>query len=196
MRSCLLCTSKSAVASKVAPNHAGSKSSALALEPTHRLSDEGSRVSVHIGRIVACEWAYRTKRCDLVCLSDEGSCLSVDIKRLNVFKVVCVNSRTHRTKVDAYKSTRVDFVLRARKVDVRPPGTGNSKSHCARPVQLFITMIKWFRTSRLSRKNSLPTAKSTFLSPTGNSGTARAEDAQGTPTQSHISPRIPVYEGT
>ena len=25
-------------------------------------------------------------------------------------------------------------------------------------------------------------------------GTARAEDAQGTPTQSHISPSIPVYE--
>jgi len=33
--------------------------------------------------------------------------------------------------------------------------TGNSNSHGARPVHLIITMIKWFRTSRLSIKNSL-----------------------------------------
>ena len=43
----------------------------------------------------------------------------------------------------------------ARKVDVRPPGKENSNSHGARPVHLIITMIKWFRTSRLSIKNSL-----------------------------------------
>jgi len=44
---------------------------------------------------------------------------------------------------------------RARKVDVRLPGKGNSNSHGARPVHLIITMIKWIRTSRLSIKNSL-----------------------------------------
>ena len=42
-----------------------------------------------------------------------------------------------------------------RKVDVRLPGKGISNSHGARPVHLIITMIKWFRTSRLSIKNSL-----------------------------------------
>jgi len=41
---------------------------------------------------------------------------------------------------------------RVRKVDVRLPGKGNSNSHGARPVHLIITMIKWFRTSRLSIK--------------------------------------------
>ena len=44
---------------------------------------------------------------------------------------------------------------RARKVDVRLPGKGDSTSHGARPVHLIITMIKWIRTSRLSIKNSL-----------------------------------------
>jgi len=43
----------------------------------------------------------------------------------------------------------------SRKVDVRLPGKGNANSHGARPVHLIITMIKWIRTSRLSRKNSL-----------------------------------------
>jgi len=42
-----------------------------------------------------------------------------------------------------------------RKVHVRLPGKGNSKSHGARPVHLIITMIKWIRTSRLAIKNSL-----------------------------------------
>ena len=42
-----------------------------------------------------------------------------------------------------------------RKVDVRLPGKGN----CARPVHLIITMIKWIRTSGLSLKNSLSSAK-------------------------------------
>ena len=42
-----------------------------------------------------------------------------------------------------------------RKVDVRLPGKENSNSHGARAVHLIITMIKWIRTSRVSRKNSL-----------------------------------------
>ena len=42
-----------------------------------------------------------------------------------------------------------------RKVDARLPGKGDSNSHGARPVHLFITMIKWIRNSRLSIKNSL-----------------------------------------
>jgi len=41
------------------------------------------------------------------------------------------------------------------KVDTRLPGEENSNSYGARPVHLVITMIKWFRTSRLSIKNSL-----------------------------------------
>ena len=49
----------------------------------------------------------------------------------------------------------VDVVFGARKVDVRLPGKGNSKSHGARPAHLIITMIKWIRTSRLSIKISL-----------------------------------------
>jgi len=44
-----------------------------------------------------------------------------------------------------------------RKVDVRPPGKGNSNSHGARPVHLIITMIKAIRTSRLSIKKTLST---------------------------------------
>ena len=42
-----------------------------------------------------------------------------------------------------------------KKVDVRLPGKGNSKSHGARPVHQIISMINWIRTSRLSIKNSL-----------------------------------------
>jgi len=40
-----------------------------------------------------------------------------------------------------------------RKVDVRLPGKGNSNSHGARPVHQIISMIKWIRTRRLSKKN-------------------------------------------
>ena len=40
-----------------------------------------------------------------------------------------------------------------RKVDVRLPGRGNSNSHGARLVHLIITMITWFRSSRLSIKD-------------------------------------------
>ena len=42
----------------------------------------------------------------------------------------------------------------SRKVDVKLPGKGNSYAHGARPVHLIITMMKWFRTSRLSIQNS------------------------------------------
>jgi len=42
----------------------------------------------------------------------------------------------------------------AGKVEVRLPAKGNSNSHGARPVHLFITMIKRIRTSRFSIKNS------------------------------------------
>jgi len=45
------------------------------------------------------------------------------------------------------------------KVDIRLPGKGNSNSHGARPVHRIITMIKWFRNSRLSIKNSLSGAR-------------------------------------
>ena len=58
---------------------------------------------------------------------------------------------------------KVDVRLRCkapRKVDVRLPGKGNANSHGARPVHLIITMIKWFRTSRLSIKNSLSSKSS------------------------------------
>ena len=41
-----------------------------------------------------------------------------------------------------------------RKVDVRLSGKGNPNSQGARPVHLIITMIKRFRTSRLSINNS------------------------------------------
>ena len=44
-----------------------------------------------------------------------------------------------------------------RKVDVRPPGEGNSNSDGARPVHQIITMTKWTRTSRWSTENSLST---------------------------------------
>jgi hypothetical protein len=45
--------------------------------------------------------------------------------------------------------------LGSRKVNVRLPGEGNSNSHSAMPVYQIISMMKWIRTSRLSRKNSL-----------------------------------------
>jgi len=54
-----------------------------------------------------------------------------------------------------------------RKVDVRRPGKWNSNSHGARSVHLIITMIKWIRTSRLSKKNSVlfsPTFAANFAS--------------------------------
>ena len=41
------------------------------------------------------------------------------------------------------------------KVDIGPPGKGNSTSYVARPVHQIISMTKWIRTSRLSIKNSL-----------------------------------------
>jgi len=47
------------------------------------------------------------------------------------------------------------FFRKARKVDARLPGKGNSNSHGARPVHLIITMVKWIRTSWLTIKDSL-----------------------------------------
>ena len=42
-----------------------------------------------------------------------------------------------------------------RKVHVRLPGKGNSKSHGARPIHLITTMMKWIRISRWSISISL-----------------------------------------
>ena len=53
----------------------------------------------------------------------------------------------------AHAPLRSPLLPVGRKVDVRLPEKGNSKSHGARPFHLIITMIKWIRTSRLSRKN-------------------------------------------
>ena len=53
------------------------------------------------------------------------------------------------------RATGARFDKPARKVDVRLPGKGNSNSPGARLVHLTITMIKWLRTRRFSRKNSL-----------------------------------------
>ena len=74
-------------------------------------------------------------------------------------------------------------------VDVGLPGNGNSNSHSARPVHLIITMIK--RTLRLGAIDS-----GLLGSTDCHSGrdTTRAEDAKGTPTMSHISPSLSVYE--
>ena len=43
--------------------------------------------------------------------------------------------------------------MRARKVDIRLSGKGNSNSHGARQDHKIISMIKWIRTSRMSIKN-------------------------------------------
>ena len=43
-----------------------------------------------------------------------------------------------------------------RKVDVRLPGKASSNSHGARPVHLFITAIKWIRTSRSGEVVGVP----------------------------------------
>ena len=48
-----------------------------------------------------------------------------------------------------------DAVSWYRKVGVRLSGKENANSLGARPVHLIITMLKWFRTSTLSTKNSL-----------------------------------------
>ena len=42
-----------------------------------------------------------------------------------------------------------------RKVDVRLPANGDSKSHGARPAHPIITMIKWIWTSGMAIKNYL-----------------------------------------
>ena len=53
------------------------------------------------------------------------------------------------------QSHKVRGFKRHRRVDVRLPGKGDSNSHGARPVHLVITIMKWIRTSRLAKKNSL-----------------------------------------
>ena len=67
-----------------------------------------------------------------------------------VVEVVCVDDPHHEVEHVA------PLVPLHVKVDVRLPGKEISNG-CggARPVHLIITMIKWIRTSRLSKKNSL-----------------------------------------
>ena len=67
------------------------------------------------------------------------------------------SSKTNQLKrqISVQIQSELQGVSRSRKIDVRLPGKGNSKSHGARPVHLIITMITWIRTSRLSIKNSL-----------------------------------------
>ena len=71
----------------------------------------------------------------------------------------------------------------SRKVDIRLPGKGNSNSHGARPVHLIITMIKWIRTGRLSKKNSLsggPSRGTNSRSPPPRGGGSREHRIFGT----------------
>jgi hypothetical protein len=60
--------------------------------------------------------------------------------------------------VGVFKSHSSNHPVRLRgfrKIDVRLPGKGDSRSHGARPVQQIISMIKWIRTSRLKLRCSL-----------------------------------------
>ena len=71
----------------------------------------------------------------------------------------------------------------SRKVDVRLPGKGNSKSHGARPAHMIIMTIKWTRTSRLSTRTSLSVARCGFCINTQQvHGTVRIRSAR-TPFQ-------------
>jgi len=58
-------------------------------------------------------------------------------------------------EVLAVNSTFLIRSLRARRVDVRLPGKGNSTSYGAKPFHIIITIIKWIRTSNFSIKLSL-----------------------------------------
>ena len=75
--------------------------------------------------------------------------------------------------VRGLRFTLRDLNVRAEswKVDIRLPGKGNSNSHGARPVHLIITMIKWFRSSRLSIKN--------YLSPGGSHPPQPGDENEG-----------------
>ena len=53
----------------------------------------------------------------------------------------------------------------------------------------IISMVKWIRTSRFAIKNSRSVSGVTDAG----RGSTRAENAQGTPTQSHVSPSIFLY---
>ena len=52
-------------------------------------------------------------------------------------------------------SNQVGLGNPTRNIDVRLPGQGNSNLHGARLVHLIITMMRWFRTRRLSSKECL-----------------------------------------
>ena len=66
-----------------------------------------------------------------------------------------LGSRVIKKKKCPFPSCPMVHCMRPRKVDIRLPGKGNSKSHGARPVHQIISMIKWIRTRRLSIENSL-----------------------------------------
>ena len=96
----------------------------------------------------------------------------------------------HRVSGTAFSSCGIGSGMRGlgirtdptRKVDVRLPGKGNSNSHCARPVHLIITMIKWIRTSSLSINNSLSRtdlAKNRFAVPSESSQDLRMRAGGG-----------------
>jgi len=94
---------------------------------------------------------------------------------LRLIGFVSLNSRLESNKeeeeegrgrelaVDPFLKLPLVVLLPNRKVDVRLPGKGNSKSHGARPVHQIITMIKWIRTSRLAMKERLELAVDAFL---------------------------------
>ena len=59
--------------------------------------------------------------------------------------------------VDGRGDPGAELPSTSRKVGMRLPGKGDSKSHGTRPVHQIISMIKWIRTSRLIMKNSVST---------------------------------------
>ena len=78
---------------------------------------------------------------------------------LCIYVPICVSGPTLAAHSISGASPHSSFsrLTCMRRVDVRLPGKGYSNSHGVRPVRLIITMIKWIRTSRLSKKKlSLP----------------------------------------
>jgi len=76
------------------------------------------------------------------------------------------DTRVYEPQIRALnRATAIDKMAKMRNATWAPMYTGPERimrfkvhippSHGARPVHLIITMIKWFRTSRLSIKNSL-----------------------------------------
>jgi len=104
---------------------------------------------------------------DIECVQERESLW----ERVCVWKIVCVGDREcvqERLRVEGSGhppslrrvSRRFTAIPRStcpkvRKIDVRLPGKGNSKSRGERPVHLIITMIKWIRTRRVSTENYL-----------------------------------------